>query len=242
MDQEIQELCDYLVEKLETNPTHRRLLVGLAGVPGSGKSTIAELLNQKINDRLRKSVPIRTESNGSRVESILVGLDGWHLSRAELDLFPDPKLAHDRRGVHWTFNGSTYVDFVRSLHEDVTHDIVLKAPSFIHSLKDPTPDAIVIHPYHRIVILEGLYVFLSIEPWNKAGILLDERWLISVDQASVKTRLVERHVRTGVASDANEAAWRADENDIPNGQFLLANNLEPTRVIHSMDSSALNSQ
>lgn len=39
---------------------------------------------------------------------IVVPLDGWHLPRSTLDTFPDPKLAYDRRGAHWTFNGISF--------------------------------------------------------------------------------------------------------------------------------------
>ena len=65
------------------------------------------------------------------------------------------------------------------------------------------------------MIIEGLYVFLSIKPWSEGGLLLDERWLIQVDPVEAKRRLVKRHVLTGVAKDLKEAEWRADKNDGP---------------------------
>lgn len=182
----------------------RRLLVGIAGIPASGKSTFA----------LKLASALTNSPAGSA--TILVGLDGWHYTRAELDAMPDPKLAHDRRGAHWTFDGPSYVDFVRSLREDITPlTPVITAPSFDHAIKDPTPHAVVIHPYHRIVIIEGLYTFLSTEPWVGAGKLLDERWFIEVNAIKARERLVKRHVITGVAKDMEEAIWRSDENDTP---------------------------
>lgn len=182
----------------------RRLLVGIAGIPASGKSTFA----------LKLASALTNSPAGSA--TILVGLDGWHYTRAELDAMPDPKLAHDRRGAHWTFDGPSYVDFVRSLREDITPlTPVITAPSFDHAIKDPTPHAVAIHPYHRIVIIEGLYTFLSTEPWVGAGKLLDERWFIEVNAIKARERLVKRHVITGVAKDMEEAIWRSDENDTP---------------------------
>jgi hypothetical protein len=94
------------------------VIVGIAGIPASGKSTFALALAQAISITLAGS---------SAQAAILVGLDGWHYPRAELDIMPDPKLAHDRRGAHWTFNGPSYVNFflsralIRSLHDDITH-------------------------------------------------------------------------------------------------------------------------
>ncbi len=133
---------------------------------------------------------------------------------------PDPKLAHDRRGAHWTFDGRSYVDFVRSLREDITASApVVTAPSFDHALKDPTPEAVTIYPHHRIVIIEGLYTCLSIDPWIEAGKALDERWFIQIDVPKARERLAKRHIVTGVAKDLGEATWRADENDIPSKFF-----------------------
>lgn len=192
--------------------------------------------------------------------AILVGLDGWHLTRAQLDTFPDPKIAHDRRGIHWTFDGPGYVAFVKALRQPFSHVSapVITAPSFDHALKDPSPEAITIHPEHRIVVIEGLYTFLSIDPWAEAGKMLDERWFVALDIEEATRRLVKRHVLTGVARDQEEAVWRATENDMPStlffrvffgifvltlsvledGRFVMANMLEPTRTIQSVDDQA----
>lgn len=125
---------------------------------------------------------------------------------------PDPKHAHDRRGIHWTFDAPAYVDFVARLR-DTPLPLVVNAPSFDHALKDPVPDAIVIQPCHRVVVIEGLYAMLDIDPWRQAAAQMDERWWIQIDPARAKTRLVKRHVQTGVAKDMVEAVWRAENND-----------------------------
>jgi pantothenate kinase len=158
-----------------------------------------------------------------------------------LDVLPDPQTAHDRRGSHWTFDGAGYVSFVRALRDTVDNNasVVINAPSFDHALKDPTPDAVSIYPYHRIVIIEGLYTFLAIKPWSLGGLLLDERWFIQVDPVEARRRLVKRHVLTGVAKNLKEAEWRADENDGPNGLFVIGNMLEPTRIIKIQDDPSL---
>lgn len=223
-----------------STPAPHRLLVGVAGIPASGKSTFAVLLAERVNAILRErsitsSGPEGSSGQGNRDDSeervdgveaeqpyrppvqdraVLVGLDGWHLSRAQLDVFPDPQKAHDRRGIHWTFDGEGYVAFIKKLR-DANNTVIITAPSFDHALKDPTPDAVSIYPHHRIVIIEGLYVFLAIQPWSEAGLLLDERVYIEVDVAEARKRLVKRHVVTGVAKDMKEAEWRADDNDMP---------------------------
>ncbi|KAL1750935.1 P-loop containing nucleoside triphosphate hydrolase protein [Schizophyllum commune] len=227
MDAEARASAAYLVDKLQSVPAPNRLLVGIAGIPASGKSEFAVLVNRYTNALLE----------GRDEKATLVGLDGWHLTRAQLDAMSDPKLAHDKRGAHWTFDGNSYVAFVRALRQEPTG--VITAPSFDHAVKDPTPHAVAIHPHHRIVIIEGLYTYLSVEPWCEAGRLLDERWLIEISLEEAEKRLVKRHVLSGVAKDHNEAVWRSNTNDMPNGRFLLENILEPTKVIPSVHDPAL---
>ena len=152
--------------------------------------------------------------------AVYVGLDGWHLTRAQLDAFPDPKLAHDRRGAHWTFDGEGYVAFVQALREPELSgpgrsSRTVYAPSFSHEKKDPVFDSIPILSHHRLVIIEGLYTFLSIPPWSTASELLDERWWVEISEEEAEKRLVARHVKTGVAKDLEEAIWRSRENDAP---------------------------
>lgn len=127
---------------------------------------------------------------------------------------PDPKLAHERRGIHWTFDAAAYVSFIQSLRTPNPRD-ALSFPSFDHAVKDPMPDSLRIEPSDRIILVEGLYTLLDIEPWVHASRLLDERWLIDVDSEEARRRLVERHVVSGIAKDREEAVWRAKNNDAP---------------------------
>lgn len=245
MDQISIELAQYLVDRIRTFvnwlpvaavivlthhvrscrvPPTERFIVGIAGVPASGKSTLSRLVFDRTIELLRAQLAVEEARSAQNIVA-LVGLDGWHYTRAQLDAFPDPKLAHDRRGAHWTFDGEGYVEFVQQLRRplqsesgalsDVPDGAVIYAPSFSHELKDPTPNAISITPRHRLVIIEGLYPFLDIEPWIDAGKLLDERWWVEIGEDEAKTRLVARHVVSGVAKDWEEAEWRARENDAP---------------------------
>ncbi|KAJ7090346.1 P-loop containing nucleoside triphosphate hydrolase protein [Mycena belliarum] len=239
MDLIAQELASDLVDKLWQTPLDSRLIVGIAGSPAAGKSSFCQRLLRNINSILEND-------SSARHSAILVGLDGWHLTRAELSLFPDPELAHERRGIHWTFDGKGYVAFIHALRLPVSpssfktssvddHVQVITAPAFSHALKDPTPDAVSIHPYNRLVLIEGLYTFLSIPPWSEAAVLLDERWFLRVDEAEACRRLVLRHVETGICPDEETARLRAEGNDLPNARFVVENMMQPTRFIESVN-------
>lgn len=210
MDQIAQNLASSLISTLSSLPSEStsRLLIGISGIPASGKSSLAALIVSHTNALLQST------TSTSSINAVLVGLDGWHLTRAQLSAMPDAKLAHDRRGVHWTFDAHAYVAFVQALRSSDT-DQVITAPSFDHAVKDPTPHAVTIRPSDRIVVIEGLYTLLSIPPWVEAAKMLDERWFVSLDTEDARRRLVKRHVFTGVTRDVEEAEWRADTNDMP---------------------------
>ena len=187
-------------------PSTARLLVAIAGVPASGKTTFAVRLVQHVNTLVG--------ARASPARAILVGLDGWHLARAQLDAMDDPRHAHDRRGSHWTFDAPAYLDFVARLRSPIhSATNIIYAPSFDHAVKDPTPDAVALTPAHRIVVIEGLYTMLDVEPWRDAAAQMDERWWIDIDVMRARSRLVRRHIQTGVARDTVEAIWRAENND-----------------------------
>ncbi|KIJ14828.1 hypothetical protein PAXINDRAFT_163232 [Paxillus involutus ATCC 200175] len=235
MEDTIAERANFLVDKLKSIPHTARLLVAIAGVPASGKSSLAIRLVQHLSALL---APTQTQTR-DQDQAVLVGLDGWHLTRAQLDTLEDPKLAHDRRGIHWTFDARAYVSFVERLRCPLDeHASVITAPSFDHALKDPIPDAVSVRPCHRIVVIEGLYTMLDIEPWSQAAALMDERWWVQVDLGRAKERLVKRHVETGVAKDMDEAVWRAKNNDEDNGKYISENQFQVTYTIHSVDDAA----
>ncbi|KAK0207850.1 P-loop containing nucleoside triphosphate hydrolase protein [Desarmillaria ectypa] len=248
MDKAATILAQHLVEKLHQTPANDRLLVGICGIPASGKSVFSDILERHTNELLEKS--------GQQSRAVLVGLDGWHLTRAQLDQFPDPKLAHSRRGIHWTFDGPAYLSFVKSLRAPLDASAVITAPSFDHAVKDPTQDAVTIRPHHRIVIIEGLYTCLAVDHWAEAGRLLDERCYLRLDIEEARQRLVKRHVLTGITQTLDDAHIRAEQNDMPSkstiswyfilqstrhldGTFIIENMLDPTRIIDSIEDPAL---
>jgi pantothenate kinase len=112
MEKVYKELADELIAKLNTRS---RLLVGIAGVPGSGKSTAAKEISRIINQK---------NSN----MAVVVPMDGFHFYRSELDAMPDPKEAHDRRGAPFTFNAEKFHRLLQQIKETGA----AKAPSFDH--------------------------------------------------------------------------------------------------------------
>jgi hypothetical protein len=53
--------------------------------------------------------------------AISVGLDGWHLSRVQLDVFTEPQVAHNKRGSHWTVDALVPAMFTSFVGPEAPH-------------------------------------------------------------------------------------------------------------------------
>jgi pantothenate kinase len=161
---------------------NRRRLLGIAGPPGAGKSTLAEAVQAALRPR-----------------AAIVPMDGFHLSKAEL-----VELGRlDRMGSPDTFNAQAFVELVSRLR-DPRAGVVL-APAFDRQIEAPVPDAIRVSPTHQLAIVEGNYLLLDYEPWSSLREMLDEVWFLELSESERMKRLVARHVAYGKAPDAARA-------------------------------------
>lgn len=103
--------------------------------------------------------------------------------------------ARRRRGAAFTFDSSSYADFVRSLRVSPPLPSI-PFPTFSHSTKDPTPSKFSITPLHRVVIIEGLYSLLDISPWKEAAELMDAKVWIECPRDVTRERLVSSALYT----------------------------------------------
>lgn len=163
-------------------------------------------------------------------------MDGYHLTRAQLSAMPDANTAHARRGAAFTFDAPAFLDLVKKLRQPICAESrTIYAPSFDHAVKDPVPDDIPIAPEARIVVFEGNYLSLGKGEWKEATELMDELWFVDVEMDVARQRLIKRHVESGIASNEEDAAKRADENDLVNGKEIIKDRLEVHEVIYSKE-------
>jgi pantothenate kinase len=198
-----------------------------------GKTTLAAKVSHALNARHAKMSPSQTNTKISS----FIPMDGYHLSRAQLDELPDPSTAHARRGAPFTFDPSSFLTLVKKLREPLLPETLTHyAPSFDHAAKDPKHNDIAIAPTTRVIVFEGNYLSLDRDMWRDIAKLMDELWFVEVDFAVARERLAERHVRAGIASNEDEAKKRADENDLPNGKVIVDERLPNiTEIITSKE-------
>jgi pantothenate kinase len=177
-----------------------RLLLGIAGPPGTGKSSLAQALQQALGDSPATQV---------------VPMDGFHLANCELDR---RGLAHCK-GAPETFDAAGFVALLHRLR-DAGPDETVMAPEFRRSIEEPVAGAIAVLPTTRLVIVEGNYLLLPVGEWAAVGPLIDDTWYLETDDSLRRARLVERHRQFGRSGAAAEA-W-VDQTDEPNARLIAA--------------------
>jgi len=167
--------------------TGRRVVVGLAGEPGSGKSTTATAL---VGALVAAGIP-----------AVVVPMDGFHLAGATL-----ARLGRlDRKGAIDTFDGAGWLALLRRVRR-AEPDETVWAPDYVRGLEEAVAGSVEVGPDVEVVVVEGNYLLVDDEPWRSARLELDRVWWVEVPQSERLRRLVARHVRHGMAEEA-ALAW-----------------------------------
>lgn len=188
-----------------------RVLLGIVGPPGAGKSTLAAAVVQHVGAAAAR-----------------VPMDGFHLADVELDRLG----RRDRKGAADTFDGHGYLALLARIRTQT--DDVVYAPAFDRDLEQPVAGAVAVLPTARLVVTEGNYLLDDEPPWDQVASLLDETWYVHLDDGARRRRLVARHERFGKPPDAARA-WESSV-DQPNAERTAAARDRADRVV---DLSAL---
>ncbi|MBR9910445.1 MAG: uridine kinase [Gammaproteobacteria bacterium] len=192
------EIAANLHQRATAMPPGKQWWIGLAGGPGSGKSTLTEALKARLGGLLA-----------------VIPLDGYHYTRRQLDAMEDPKKAHERRGAPFTFDAERFV-----------HDLVEARktgegffPSFDHRAGDPVENDIQLSSSHSLVLVEGNYLLLNAAPWCRLrDEVFDETWYLDVPLQECNRRVMARHLKVGLSEE--QARTRVMANDALNNELI----------------------
>lgn len=191
----------------------RRRILGIAGPPGAGKSTLAAALVEALAGT-----------------AVLVPMDGFHLAGAELERLGRAA----RKGAPDTFDAAGYAALLRRLRDpgsvggtdgargtgggtgDPAHGAAVGetvyAPAFDRALEEPIAGSVAVEAAIPLVVTEGNYLLHDQGPWAPVRGLLDEVWYLDIDPDVRVRRLVDRHVRFGKPRPYAER-WVADSDE-----------------------------
>ncbi len=190
---------DSVVDRLEVllAKSNGRLIVGLVGKPGAGKSTVAE----ELRDRMKLE------------DMVVIPMDGYHLSQKVLE----HQGIANRKGAPDTFDVKGFVSLLRRIRTEVESTIYF--PIFHREIEDSVAAEGFILPESKLIIVEGNYLLTRTDGWAEVGALLDESWYLEVDDELRLNRLITRHASYG--KSPQEAKSWAEGSDERNAEIVV---------------------
>ncbi len=205
-------LVPHILE-MESQADGRRIAIGMAGGPGTGKSTLAAELVTMLN-------AVRPGS------AALVPMDGFHMKHAKIEAMG----ATDRKGAPHTFEGAAFVSF---LHQLKHANGPVSGPGYSRKIEDTVDDAFTVPADVRVLVVEGNYLLLTEGPWAGVKALLDYAVFVHVPRDIVQARLLKRHGEEGLFTEDRNRA-HIERNDLPNYD-LVETSRDRGDVIFEMD-------
>lgn len=159
-----------------------RTVLGLAGGPGVGKSTIAQKLVTSLGD-----------------VAAYVPMDGFHMKHAKLESLGT---AADK-GMPHTFEGAAFADFLAALKAATGP---MNGPGYSRKIEDVVDDAFTVPATARLLVVEGNYLLLATAPWWRVKPLLDRAVYLEIPRETVRARLMKRHAEEGLFTEERNRA------------------------------------
>ncbi len=188
-----------------------RFLVAIAGVPGSGKSVFAALM-ERIIGAVRPDLGVKA-----------IGIDGYHYPNAWLDARPAPPDAPEGatlrlyKGAPFTFDVARLAADLRRLRE-ASEPVAL--PDYDRTLHDPVEGRLLVEPRHRLILVEGNWLLYREDGWEAVAELFGLSIFLSLPPGANREPLLARHRRGGRTRE--EAIAHFERVDRPNTERIAA--------------------
>ena len=200
------------VEAIEALLRADRMVLGVVGPPGAGKTTLARRIVAHVN-----------ASHGPGTAAV-VGMDGFHLANEVLAASG----RRGRKGAPDTFDVDGLVSVLARLAR--RDEPVVYVPRFDRSREEAIAGAVAIGRDVRLVVVEGNYLLHDDGPWARVRPLLDTVWYLDTPAGVRRRRLMDRQQRTYGAQGGADWVARVDD---PNAAVVEATRSRADRIIAS---------
>jgi len=188
-----------LADELERRAGAGRVIVAIAGAPGSGKSTMAERLAGKLNGRQPGLAAV-------------LPMDGYHYD----DLHLVSAGLRPRKGAPNTFDVGGLFHTLKRLRARDEAEVAV--PVFDRQIEIARAGARLIPAEVPVIVAEGNYLLLDQAPWDRLLPLFDLTVMVDVPEHVLRARLRGRWERLGMDEPAIRA--KLEENDLPNARSV----------------------
>lgn len=188
-----------------------RAVLGIAGSPGAGKSTLTGQLLARIGEKCGADWVAH------------VPMDGFHLADDQLRRLG----LLNRKGAPETFDVDGYAHLLDRVAAEPHTEVY--APGFDRTLEQPLAAALAVPPTARLVVTEGNYLLLDDPRWARARRAVAAVWFVTADEDTRIARLVARHVEFG-KTPAAARAW-VHRVDQANAVLVAASAAAADRIV-----------
>jgi pantothenate kinase len=182
-----------------------RFMIGVAGPPASGKSTLAEQLREALGEN-----------------AVVVPMDGFHFDDAILNA----RGHRTRKGAPHTYDVAGFEVLLKRIK---AREPDIAIPVFDRSLELSRNAADIVSKEAKFILVEGNYLLLNLAPWKRLSPLFDFTLYIDVPEEELIRRLKQRWLEHGF-DEAYAKNWIAG-NDLPNIREIQTNSSKADLVV-----------
>jgi pantothenate kinase len=199
---------DDLSRRIRTHDPSRRIIIALAGPPGSGKSTAAESLVAHLNEN-EPGIAAVVPMDGFHYDDIVLVARGWR----------------PRKGAPHTFDCGGYAHLLSRLAANAEEEIAI--PVFDRSIEISRGSARIIPSSVKYIVTEGNYLLLDHPPWSNLPRLFDITVFLQVDKDELRRRLLARWQNLS----PEELVAKMEGNDLPNVETVINESVEADFIL-----------
>jgi len=186
------------------NMFKRRILIGIVGGPGAGKSVFSQIISKSLNLLFGEV-------------SEVVGMDAYHFPNSYLETH----YLDDNKSVPLSLLKGDPVSFdIDSFNDDLTKvknifEESILLPIYDRKVHDPVLDQLKIEPSHFCVLVEGMLLLHDVPKFSETAKILDFVLYLDVEMEECHQRVVARKVNGGRnPKDAESHFQRVDKPNI----------------------------